>query len=164
MPLLSVIIPTYNRRELLRQTLDSVLTLDASDAQIIVADDGSTGGTMEMLAAMKDRVFIVQPPNSGPGPARNRGAAAAKGDYLAFLDSDDLWFPWTVAAYQRAIEEHGRPAFIAGKPFQFKEVSELSNAKPGELKTETFADYFASGDEWRWWGASSFVIRRDAFN
>jgi len=160
-PLFSIIIPTYNRRDLLLRTLESIPR--DGDSQIIVVDDGSTDGTLEMLDGMKDRVLSLRQTNGGPGPARNRGAAAATGEYLAFLDSDDLWFPWTLAAYRQTIEQHNRPAFVAGKPFSFTVESELSGASSTELKTNFFQDYYASGDEWRWFGASSFVIRRDAF-
>ena len=163
MSLLSVIIPTYNRRDLLRQTLETVLSQPGEPSQIVVVDDGSTDGTLEMLQTMSDRVTALRQSNGGPGAARNRGAAAATGEYLAFLDSDDLWFPWTAATYRRVIELHDRPAFVAGKPFEFKQESELSAALGGELATEAFADYYASGDEWRWWGASSFVVRRQDF-
>ncbi|HTW93390.1 MAG TPA: glycosyltransferase [Tepidisphaeraceae bacterium] len=162
MPLLSIIIPTFNRRELLRRTLASIPASD--DVGVIVVDDGSTDGTMEMLRSMGGQVMAIQQSQQGPGAARNRGAAAASGEYLAFLDSDDLWFEWTPAAYRKTIERHNRPAFIAGKPKIFNDESELAAEKCGELQTLAFGDYLASGDEWRWWGASSFVIRRDAFN
>jgi glycosyltransferase involved in cell wall biosynthesis len=101
--------------------------------------------------------------NSGPGAARNLGATHAKGEYLAFLDSDDLFFPWSLEFYAQAIERHARPAFIAGKPQRFRDECELAEASPGPLETAAFADYLASGDQWRWWGASSFVVRKDAF-
>jgi GT2 family glycosyltransferase len=82
---------------------------------------------------------------------------------LAFLDSDDLFFTWTLAKYHGVINSSSKPAFIAGKPFRFARMNELATARDERLATERFADYYASGDQWRWWGASSFVIRRDAF-
>ncbi|MGD1277758.1 MAG: glycosyltransferase [Tepidisphaeraceae bacterium] len=162
MPFFSTIIPTYNRRELLRRALKSVLAQDPVEPQVIVVDDGSTDGTMDMLAELADRVQTLRQPNRGPGAARNLGLTHATGDYVAFLDSDDVWFPWTLATYRRVIDEHNRPAFIVGRPLRFVDEAKLPDVKADALLTEAFPDYYASGDQWRWYGVSSFVIRRDA--
>ncbi len=95
--------------------------------------------------------------------ARNLGAQYATGHYLAFLDSDDLWFPWTLEVYRRAIQQAGNPAFVVGKPLRFQNDSSLSSARKEALECQWFADYLASGEEWRWWGVSSFVVRHNAF-
>jgi cellulose synthase/poly-beta-1,6-N-acetylglucosamine synthase-like glycosyltransferase len=96
-PLFSIVIPTFNRERLIAATLESVLAQTEGDFEVIVVDDGSTDGTEAALAPWRDRLTFVRQPNQGPGPARNLGAARAKGEYIAFLDSDDLWFPWTLA-------------------------------------------------------------------
>jgi glycosyltransferase involved in cell wall biosynthesis len=157
----STIIPTYNRRELLRRTLQTILSQQEFEPEIIVVDDGSTDGTLEMLQTMAPRIQTFRQTNRGPGAARNLGMTNAKGDYIAFLDSDDLWFPWTLKIYQQVIEQHGRPAFVTGSPLRFTDESQLASAAQNQIQVESFPDYFASGDEWRWFGASSFVIRRD---
>jgi glycosyltransferase involved in cell wall biosynthesis len=164
MPLFSVIIPTYNRADLIGQTLDSVLANGLLDIEIIVVDDGSTDGTVSLIdRRYGTQVRVLQQANKGPGAARNLGLKSARGDYAAFLDSDDLWFPWTAATYARVIAEHNRPAFIAGKPFIFDSASHpLLQSPDGELTALAFPDYYASGDQWRWYSASSFVMRRDA--
>jgi glycosyltransferase involved in cell wall biosynthesis len=159
--MISIIIPSYNRRDLLEQTLDSVRRNPLVDTEILVVDDGSTDGTLDYLKAQTDLRWFQQA-NSGPSAARNLGASEAKGNYLAFLDSDDLWFPWTLDTYASVIGESSA-AFIAGKPFRFSDLEETKAVKARPLQTNTFPDYLASGDEWRWWGCSSFVIRRDAF-
>ena len=108
--------------------------------------------------------------NENPG-ANERGsecrpvirALQARGQYLAFLDSDDLWFPWTLSAYHKVVERQNSPSFIAGRPFRFACGEELGAVRNTPLRTEEFSDYLASSDEWRWWGVSSFVIRRDAY-
>jgi GT2 family glycosyltransferase len=65
--------------------------------------------------------------------------------------------------YRDAIRAHCNPSFIAGKPHTFFKEHELDKITHGTMRTEQFTDYLASGDSWRWWGASSFVLRRDAF-
>ncbi len=89
-----MIIPTYNRRDLLPRALDSVLAQTVPIDEIIVIDDGSTDGTDDMLRARYgDRVRYVWQPNAGVSAARNHGLRLAQGRYLALLDSDDLWLP-----------------------------------------------------------------------
>lgn len=162
-PRLSVIIPCYNRKNVIRATLDSVIAQQPADVEVIVVDDGSTDGTIDVLQEYRATICILRQQNGGPGAARNLGARHATGEYLAFLDSDDLWFPWTATTYTAVIDGTERPAFIAGSPHIFVEESSIravAATPPSYLK---FADYFASGDEWRWFSASSFVVRRDAF-
>src|SRR5438067_8667389 len=152
MSLFSVIVPTFNRADFLVDTLESVFRQRFADFEIIVVDDGSTDGTIEYLRSLAGRVRVCQQANRGAGPARNLGARHAQGKYLAFLDSDDLWFPWTLEIYRDAIREHHEPSFIAGKPHLFSDRLELDKAALVATRAEPFIDYLASGDEWRWWG------------
>jgi len=166
MPLFSVVIPSFNRVAFLATALNSIFTQRFTDFEIIVVDDGSTDATMDYLQSLEDRIEVFRQPNQGPGAARNRGARQAGGAYLAFLDSDDLWFPWTLEVYRYVIQKYGYPSFIAGRPHQFSDANDLetiSDTVYTEVRSQQFADYIASGDQWRWWGASSFLIRRDAF-
>ncbi len=162
-PLFSVVIPTYNRAALLARTLESAWAQRFTDFEVIVVDDGSTDGTLEFLKSLGRRVQVLQQGNRGPGAARNLGVKAAKGNYIAFLDSDDVWFPWTLETYATLIAQQGSPAFVAGKPFRFQRKELLAGVSADAVSSERFADYFVSGNEWRWWGVSSFVIRADAF-
>jgi GT2 family glycosyltransferase len=162
-PFFSVVIPTFNRVELLSATLESVFTQEFTDYDVIVVDDGSTDGTTDLLRSIGQRLKCFRQPNRGAGAARNLGARHARGKYLAFLDSDDRWFPWTLKVYQNVICNYGEPSFVAGNPFIFSNEKELWKLVPTPSRTERFCDYLTSGDQWRWWGASSFVIRRDAF-
>ena len=94
-PLVSIIIPTYQRCNNLKIALNSVLSQTYSNYEVLIMDDGSTDGTREMVHSFKDpRIFYKWQPNSG-GPAnpRNRGIKFAKGNWIAFLDSDDIWKP-----------------------------------------------------------------------
>ncbi len=161
MPFFSVIIAAYNRENLIAATLESVLAQQYTDYEIIVVDDGSADATAEIVRRHTNVRLICQE-NQGAGAARNRGTNECSGEYLAFLDSDDLWFPWTLAIYARVIQENARPAFIAGKPVIFSGATPPTTER-AEPEFINFADYFRSSDEWRWWGASSFVIRRNVF-
>jgi glycosyltransferase involved in cell wall biosynthesis len=97
-PLVSVIIPTYNRAELVREALDSVLAQEYPRLEVIVVDDGSSDHTPEIVHGFGRQVTCIQQPHTGVSAARNRGVAASSGELVAFLDSDDLWLPGKVAA------------------------------------------------------------------
>jgi glycosyltransferase involved in cell wall biosynthesis len=92
MPKISVIIPTYNRRELVREAIASVMAQSYSDFELIVVDDGSGDGTAEVVSEFS-RVRYVYQPNHGVSAARNHGVALSNGEWIAFLDSDDIWQP-----------------------------------------------------------------------
>lgn len=88
----SVILPTFNRAHLICEAIDSILNQTYQKFQIIVVDDGSTDSTAEVLKSYNDRITYIKQENKGPGNARNLGLAVSDGDYIAFLDSDDIWF------------------------------------------------------------------------
>jgi len=94
MPTVSVIIPTYNRSKLIKEAIDSVLKQSYTNVEVIVVDDGSTDGTGSIVRQMTHgRLRYYYKHNGGPSSARNLGLTKAKGKYIAFLDSDDLWPP-----------------------------------------------------------------------
>ena len=105
-PLVSVIIPTYNRGWIVGEAIDSVLVQDFSDYELIVVDDGSDDHTPEILAAYGDRITVLRQANRGVSAARNRGIAAAAGRLMAFLDSDDLWLPQKLSTQVRYFAEN----------------------------------------------------------
>jgi glycosyltransferase involved in cell wall biosynthesis len=103
----SVIIPTYNRRDLLPRAIDSVLAQTHPVDEIVVIDDGSTDGTGDMLQQRYgDRVRHVWQANAGVSAARNHGMRLARGRYLALLDSDDTWLPAKTALQLAFFEAH----------------------------------------------------------
>jgi glycosyltransferase involved in cell wall biosynthesis len=95
-PLVSVIIPTFNRAALVREAIDSVLAQDYPRLELIVVDDGSSDHTPEVVHACGAALTYIQQPHAGVSAARNQGVAASHGELLAFLDSDDLWLPGKV--------------------------------------------------------------------
>jgi glycosyltransferase involved in cell wall biosynthesis len=90
---ISVIIPTYNHARYVSLAIESVLAQTLSPHQIIVVDDGSKDKTEEILADYQDKVIYVKQENQGVAAARNNGVEKSNGDYVAFLDADDEWFP-----------------------------------------------------------------------
>lgn len=96
-PLISVIIATYNRASFLREAVDSVLCQTFPDFELIVVDDGSQDNTREVLVSYGSLIRTLFQANAGLSAARNRGINAARGEWIAFLDSDDVWLPEKLA-------------------------------------------------------------------
>ena len=107
MPLVSVIIPTFNRRTLVRGAIASVCAQRGDACEVIVVDDGSTDGTHTALAEeFGNSIRILRSDNRGVAAARNLGIEASHGALVAFLDSDDLWLPGKVAAQLAHFADH----------------------------------------------------------
>jgi glycosyltransferase involved in cell wall biosynthesis len=92
-PLISVVIPVYNRERYIVEAIESVRAQDYAPVEIIVVDDGSTDGTAAAVRGMGTDIRYLYQDNRGVAGARNAGVSAATGPFLAFLDSDDLWMP-----------------------------------------------------------------------
>lgn len=105
-PLVSIVIPTYNREDLVAAAIDSALAQTHPRCEIIVVDDGSTDRTADVLARYAGRITAVRQTNTGLSGARNTGIRAAKGAFVGFLDSDDLWEPPLVAAALAIFDTH----------------------------------------------------------
>lgn len=107
-PKVSVIIPTYNRAHLVGRAIQSVLNQTYQDFEIILVDDGSTDNTAEVIKKFQEKEkrirYIKQARNKGAGAARNSGIKAARGEYIAFQDSDDEWFPEKLEKQIRVFE------------------------------------------------------------
>jgi glycosyltransferase involved in cell wall biosynthesis len=93
MPKVSVIIPTYQSVKFVREAIDSVLAQTYRDYEVIVVDGGSTDGTIEVLSSYGNSIRVIRQNGKGISNARNNGVLASNGEYIAFMDSDDLWVP-----------------------------------------------------------------------
>lgn len=98
MPKVSVVLPAYNAAPFIRQTIASITAQSFGDFEIIVVDDGSIDATAEVAAAQDPRVRVVQQPNQGIAVARNVGISHTRGEWIAFMDHDDLWHPHKLKA------------------------------------------------------------------
>lgn len=118
---ISVVVPVYNVEEYLRECLESVATQSFQDLEVVMVDDGSTDGSVaicEELAARDERFRLIRQPNGGLGNARNTGAAAATGEFLNFLDSDDVLPKHALRTLIRSLDKTGSD-FATGNVHRF---------------------------------------------
>jgi glycosyltransferase involved in cell wall biosynthesis len=116
LPLVSVVIPAFNAEATLRATLQSVLSQSYNALEILVVDDGSsdqTPGIVRAFAATDDRIRLISQANGGVARARNTGTAEARGDFVAFVDADDIWHPRKIEFQMREMMAGDeRPGFV----------------------------------------------------
>jgi glycosyltransferase involved in cell wall biosynthesis len=165
----SVIVPTHNRARLLREALDSIYAQEGAgdlfDLEVIVVDDGSTDNTAEIAALFPSVRYIRLSPNRGLSNARNVGIEASKGDYVAFLDDDDVWLPHKMYLQVTTLESHPEAAVAYGDYLVCGDDGRPVG-KPGQtwgqgpsgrvFEKLLFEDNFI--------GISSVVVRRTAFD
>jgi glycosyltransferase involved in cell wall biosynthesis len=129
MSLISVIIPVYNSEKTIQETLKSVLNQTFSDFEVIVINDGSQDSTLEIISSIQDsRLKVFSYPNSGISPSRNRGLSHASGEFIAFLDHDDLWTPDKLESQLRALQENPQAAVA----YSWTDLIDESNQFRGE--------------------------------
>ena len=126
-PYISVVIPLYNKEKSITKTLDSVLAQTYTDFEIIVVDDGSTDNSLNVVVRImelyRDKIRVIHKENGGVSSARNRGSREAKGEYVAFLDGDDIWHPDFLQEMVRLIHDYPGAAIYGlglGKKYQGK--------------------------------------------
>jgi len=160
MPKVSVNIPVFNDEKYIGRTLESVLVQTFKDIEIIVVDDGSIDRTAEIVRGFKDvRIKYYYQGNAGIGAARNAAISKSTGEYIAFLDHDDLWLSEKLEKQMALFEKKPAPGLVFSDAMLFNEKGDLYNMyagrKPprGMVFRDLLVDYFIS--------IATVVVRRD---
>ena len=142
-PTFSVIMPVYNHVRYVGEAIESVLCQSFDNWELIVVDDGSTDGSADAIAELLDRhdasaggrqrIALLHQANLGPAAARNAALDSARGPWLAYLDSDDVWYPDTLQHYADTIEAHPQAAFIHGYRHRLNPDGSVTEL-PGEFQ------------------------------
>jgi glycosyltransferase involved in cell wall biosynthesis len=142
----SVVIPLYNARDVIRETIESVLAQTWKEYDVIVVDDGSTDGSGAIVREYGDRIRYLRQENGGVARARNRGVAESTGEYIALLDHDDLWHPAKLEKQVAVLDRRPEVGMV------ITDVAHLDRGgKPtgvigaGYNPSETFARLFVRG-------------------
>jgi glycosyltransferase involved in cell wall biosynthesis len=138
-PLVSVVVTAYNVARYLPETLDSVLAQTHLRREIIVVDDGSTDNLEAALARFEHAITVIRQDNAGLGAARNRGLREVTGDYVAFLDADDLWDPSTLSCQIAVAHRHAEAGLVVCDGYQFGRPNALDRLIHGPLRDEVDA-------------------------
>ena len=125
-PEISVVIPVYNTGKILYETIESVLNQTFTDFEIVIIDDGSSDAeTLGVLDSQSDdRIRIIHQKNSGVAAARNRGVAESKGNFIAFLDHDDIFLPEKLAECKKFTDQNPQAAMVYCDIIPFGKFSE----------------------------------------
>jgi glycosyltransferase involved in cell wall biosynthesis len=130
MPTISVVVPAYNAARTILETINSVLQQTFSDFELIVINDGSTDQTLELLSTVKDpRLKIFSYSNGGLSTARNRGITHATGEFIAFLDADDLWTVDKLELQLAALQQHPEAGVVYSWNYSMDEKGESFSTK-----------------------------------
>jgi len=148
-PLVSVVIAVYQGAALIRGAVRSALNQTHRNIEVLVVDDGSTDATLEVLATIDDpRVVVLPQANAGTAAARNLALARARGQYIAFLDSDDRWFPGKLAAELHVLEHAPAPVAIAySSYYAVDDRGRLLNPAPVRVQTGSALDALLDGED-----------------
>jgi glycosyltransferase involved in cell wall biosynthesis len=133
----SICIPTYNRKEYLKETMESILNQTYKDYEIVIVDDGSTDGTEEMIKKLGIPVTYFWQPNSGDASARNKLIELARGKYISFIDSDDLLLPDAIERMVKVIDAHSEDVIVYGSYYRIDENGRVY----GKCKRRLYSGY-----------------------
>lgn len=142
----SIIIPIYNKAEYVTDTLNSVLNQSYKNYEILIVNDGSTDESLNILKKFNDpNITIINQENQGVSVARNNGIKNAKGDYIAFMDADDYWYPNHLSSIMESIKKHPKESVFCNNyeiyfsKYKFKQTSfNFNNREKSILKIENY--------------------------
>ncbi len=148
-PLVSIIIPVFNRENVIGRAVDSALAQAYSNCEIIVVDDGSTDRTAELLKDYGSKITIVRQENSGPSAARNRGVGVSRGEMLAFLDSDDSWSEGKISKQVELLVKGGDqvPCCICSASIHSNDDDEVNSFDSAGVRSKMESGYWLNADE-----------------
>ncbi len=160
----SIVIATYNQEGFIREAVESVLRQTHPDKEVIVVDDNSSDGTAAILKTFGDSITLsVLPKNSGVYASRNKGASLARGEYIVFLDGDDVLMPRALDVYDGCINTRS-PKIIIGKVIIFNgKVPEAgTTGVPENISFVEYPDFF-SKDRPAIYNTSALIVNRSSF-
>jgi glycosyltransferase involved in cell wall biosynthesis len=165
MPLFSVIITSHNQAAFIRGAVESAISQEYASKEIIVVDDASRDESPEVLASYGDAIgFIPLQENVGASRARNIGIAAAKGDFLVFLDGDDLLLPWALHVYAQVVAQKSAQIILSRMLWFETQVPTFQSADtPSSIEVVAYESLLEKDRPYRA-SASALVIRRDVFS
>ena len=164
--MISVVIPLYNKEKQVGRTLESVLAQTFRDFEVVIVDDGSTDGSAEVVKTFDDpRIRLIHQANAGVSAARNRGIDAARYDYIALLDADDLWEPEYLATQVNLIKKYPECDVFATDYVMQKEhgerINTIINKLPFKTESGILTNYFevAACSNPPLWTSSSIISK-----
>ena len=152
-PLISVILPVYNGEKYLAEALQSVYDQHYAPMEIIAIDDGSTDGTAQILSQYSDRIQYLQQENQGPAAARNSGIQKAKGDFITFIDADDLWPDKKIMVQMNVFHRYPETDIVQGLVSRIVLPGAITNIKNNETEFEFMGS-----------NLGAMIIRRSVFD
>lgn len=164
-PFLSVIIPLYNKERTIRKTINTVLNQDYKNFELIIVDDGSKDDSIRIASTIQDkRIHIISQQNAGVSKARNNGVSKASGDYVIFLDADDVWYKNHLTVLVGLINDYGRECDVFTTNFSriFPDGEEYVNRN--DLTRGIIPNYFKASIKGDVTCSSCVCIRRTSFH
>ena len=159
----SVIIPLFNKEKSIRNTLASVINQTFRDFELIIVNDGSTDKSLEAVNDFTDsQIIVINQLNEGVSSARNKGIYASQGQYIAFLDADDIWEPFFLNTMQLLIEDFPKASFF-GCQYAQKNGDEIQVVNSVHRKRGYVKNYFSEVLKAPLVWSSSIVIKRNCF-
>ncbi len=161
--MISVVIPAFNCEKYIKSAVESVLAQDYSDYEILVIDDGSVDHSRDIVLSFGDRVRYFYQENSGAGAARNKGITEARGEYIAFLDADDVWFSDKLSFQLDMLKRHEADMVYARSCFidACGRVEDCGQSEQSVGDCDVWRRYF---EELFWWNdipTSSVLIKKE---